>query len=220
MRQFKGPSALSSAMDSLLLRLTNLGRLFGMPFLLSQPCLLPIWTKLRPWAPAFLVRSNPLPLHNSHPAPPSIRIKSHSRLFRHAESTDLIPTSPHRLSPLFPSTGSRSRMSNCRQVSKGYLPLHLQNLTIDHLKSHSNLALVNILQGVETLMILSAANRTPFAKNGRSVHCQVALISGNLVEVLLGGLTKVLDSHHMWYSNHATRPKWVKNRFCLYGFMV
>ena len=136
------------------------------------------------------------------------------------ESTDLISTSPHRLSPLFPSTGSRSRMSNCRQVSKGYLPLHLQNPTIDHLKSHFNLAILgNVLQCAATLMILFVANPTPAAKNGRSVHCQVALIFGNLVEELLAGLMKVSDSHHMWYSNHATQPKWAKSRFCLYGFM-
>ena len=110
-------------------------------------------------------------------------------------------------------------MSNCHQASKGYLPLHLQNLIIDHPKSHSNLALGNILQCAETLMILFAANLTPVAMNGRSVHCQVALIFGNLVEELLVGLTKVSDSHHMWYSNHATQPKWAKSRFCLYGFM-
>ena len=162
-RQIKGPPVLTSAMVSLLLRPINLGSLFAMPFLLSQPCFLSIWTKPLPWAPVFFVRSNPLSFHNSHPASLSIRIKLHSRLFRHAttlpmtvelrchllirgkfttEATDLIPTPPHRLSPLFRPTGSRSRRSNCRQVSKGHLLLHLQNPTIEHLKSHFNLAIL------------------------------------------------------------------------------
>ena len=62
----------------------NLGSLFAMPFLLSQPCFLSIWTKPLPWAPVFFVRSNPLSFHNSQLASLSIRTKLHSWLFRHA----------------------------------------------------------------------------------------------------------------------------------------
>ena len=68
-------------------------------------------------------------------------------------------------------------------------------------------------------MILSAANPIPFANYGRSAPRQLVHISGNSVVELLVGLRKVSDAHHMLYLKHVTQPKWMKSRFCSYGFM-
>ena len=113
-----------------------------------------------------------------------------------------------------PLTGLTHQMCNQHHASMNHLHPHLELSNSEHLRFLSNAVTQEDAQpGAVTLSILSGSPILP-GKIARSAHRLLAHTFGNFSAVLLAGLSRDSDVHHMLYSKYATLPKRKKSLSC------
>ena len=131
-----------------------------------------------------------------------------------AETIIFTATPVHPLSHPSRPTGLRHRRCIQHHASMNHFHPHLELPTSERLRFLSNAVTQEDVQpGAETLSILSGSPIL-LGKIARSAHRLLAHKFGNLSAVLLAGLSRDSDVHHMLYSKYATLPKRKKSRSC------